>query len=104
MNSFISGNCHPAMKPKPDYQMEPSQYLSPGQLLEKDVHRWSVLLYSISGMPFTETQRDDESYIRPGTRSWKWTCLRELRYSTSSALDCAHHICQRKMLVNAVHY
>ena len=37
-----------------------------------------------------------------GTRSWKWTGLRELGKSTSSALDCANHICQRKMLVNAI--
>jgi len=37
MNSFISGKCHTAMKRFNLLQMEPSQYLCPGQLLEKDV-------------------------------------------------------------------
>ena len=103
MNSSISGNCHPAMKhlvhPKPDGALSvPQSRTALGKrrplVIDATIfNQWSAfyrlrgIMNPISGL---------------GTRSWKWTCLRELGKSTSSALDCANHMCQRKMLVNAV--
>ena len=94
MKSFVSGNRHPAVKhlvqPKPDGALSvPQSRTVNGKRRPGDrcyyIQSVVCLLLRLRGI------------MNP------MSGLGELRKSTSSALDCANHICQRKMLVNAVH-